>query len=287
MTSSDLIGKYIDFIHRDKFGYPASEDLMRKWEGIPKDSLDKELNNLYRIWGFTETHVRNLQKRFNHIHDGIAVDNKRRPLVLTISVIIGLVFLVAIFFFVSNFRFKHEMHTGNKAEASKLQDPNSKDSTLKDLFDVSREVEAIREEFSKINSKVLSAKAYNYRNKCGVEDANVTVYYDGNEVRKITDVGEGDDDKAPASWSYQFYYLNGELIFSYRMSSYFDVNLEKTVKTQTREYIRANTILKKIVDGVTTFPNNAHIDVGDFRILLYRVSNLRDIEEIYSCHQDY
>src|SRR5690606_27929172 len=114
-------------------------------------------------------------------------------------------------------------------------DFKKKDQTITSPNDVGIQVVHIRQVFRYINSMPLITRSINYMNKCGVVNATITIYTDANgNVRKITDVGIGDDDKAAAKWSFEYYYENGDLIFSYESSSGFDNETEEKYTDDNR-----------------------------------------------------
>ena len=146
-----------------------------------------------------------------------------------------------------------------------------------------RQVGHISKEFEKINSSNLSQKTFRYSDRCGVTMATITVFSDNDIVRKITDVGIGDDDKAAASWSYQYYYENGKLIFSYEKSSGHDLETGTAYKDEVREYFVSDRLIMKIKNGQKTYPKSETINTIDTRYRLMNIKNSSDIKEIYKC----
>ncbi len=163
---------------------------------------------------------------------------------------------------------------------NKITESKEKDVTSS----TENQIEYIRKVFSDINSATLNQRKIKYNDKCGVIDATITVYTNNNgEVRKITDTGTGDDDKAPAKWTYQYYYENEELVFSYESSSGFDNETEKQYSYETREYFSSNKMIRQIKNGKISIHQNSSIDLSDIRYKLKEVTNKSDIDRIYQC----
>ncbi len=141
----------------------------------------------------------------------------------------------------------------------------------------------IRQIYKTINSSTLQKQTIKYSNKCGVVDATITLYYLNGEIVKITDNGIGDNDKAAAKWSYEYYFKNGNLIFSYEWIKYFDNELEKNTIDETREYFSSNKLIKKIENEKSTYPPNITINFSDNRYLLKKVKTTQDISKIFEC----
>ncbi len=145
------------------------------------------------------------------------------------------------------------------------------------------QVQQIKQEFAKINALKLDTKSFPYKNRCGVIKASITIYFKNGEIRKITDVGIGDDDKAAAKWSYQYYYKNGNLIFSYETITSFDNEKEKNITNNNREYFLDNRLIKKIEDNKINYPENSFINNQDNRYKLKLIKKSSDIDLIYEC----
>lgn len=141
----------------------------------------------------------------------------------------------------------------------------------------------IRAAVKSINALKLDTKSFPYRNKCGVIKANLTIYYQNGEVRKITDTGIGDDDKAAASWNYAYYYQKGMLIFSYETRRYHNNETNEEAREETRQYFTANRLIKQIKDNKTTFPKDIFIKKNDVRYQLKGIAKQSDINRTYPC----
>jgi hypothetical protein len=142
----------------------------------------------------------------------------------------------------------------------------------------------IRQTYKNINSSALKKQTFKYSNVCGVVDATITLYFLNGEIVKITDNGIGDDQKAAAKWNYEYFFKNGNLIFSYEWIKSFDNELEKNTIDETREYFLSNKLIKKIENKKTKYPVNITINFSDNRYLLKKVETTQDISKIYECH---
>jgi hypothetical protein len=148
---------------------------------------------------------------------------------------------------------------------------------------IENEIFQIKQTYKNINTSALKKQIFKYSNKCGVVDATITLYYLNGEIVKITDNGIGDDDKAAAKWNYEYYFKNGNLIFSYEWIKSFDNELEKNTIDETREYFLSNKLIKKIENQKTKYPVNMTINFSDNRYLLKKVKTTQDISKIYEC----
>lgn len=150
---------------------------------------------------------------------------------------------------------------------------------------INSQVEKIRREFVLVNASKLEEKSFSYRNNCGVIKGRLKIYRKNEEIRKISDTGIGDDDKAAASWSYEYYYQNGKLIFSYQRSNYFDNGKNKQMTDETKQYFVDNRLIKEVKNKQTAFPKNSTISQKDLRYRLLLVNQQGDIEKLYKCGQ--
>ncbi|KGE12510.1 hypothetical protein DI53_3550 [Sphingobacterium deserti] len=146
-------------------------------------------------------------------------------------------------------------------------------------------LDEIAKAVKKINAATLQleTKRFWYENKCGVNKASITIFYKDHEIQKIVDMGEGDGDKAALSWSYEYYYANGELIFSYESIQYFDNQANRDMQEESRQYFDKDYLIKQIKDGETTYPVNFMIDSDDLRYELKKITRSSDIDRIYRC----
>lgn len=148
---------------------------------------------------------------------------------------------------------------------------------------VEKDITEIRKTYNAINSSYLLSNSYKYSNRCGVINATITIYYLNGEIVKITDNGIGDDDKLPAKWSIEYYYKNGELIFSYVWMKYYDVELEKDLIYEIREYFKSNNLIKIIENQKTTYPTNKKINYSDHRYRIKKIKSTKDVHKIFEC----
>ncbi|MBB4807199.1 hypothetical protein HNP38_002503 [Chryseobacterium defluvii] len=145
-------------------------------------------------------------------------------------------------------------------------------------------IQKIKKEVQYINDVAqLGVKVYPYSNKCGVTKAGISVYHKNDEVRKIKDTGIGDGDKAASSWSYEYYYEKGKLIFSYETRQYHDNEKNKETREEIRQYFVDDRLVKQIENGKTTYPKNVFIQKNDARYQLRNITRASDITKIYEC----
>lgn len=102
---------------------------------------------------------------------------------------------------------------------------------------VEEEVKQIGQTYKIINSSKLKSSSYKYSNNCGVVNATITVFFLDGEIVKIADNGFGDDDKAAAKWNYEYYFKEGDLIFSYKWVKSYNDELEKVLSTKNGNII--------------------------------------------------
>jgi len=147
---------------------------------------------------------------------------------------------------------------------------------------VNQQVEHIQKVVKEIDSANFEKKLFTYNNKCGVIKATIAIYYENDSVRKITDTGLGDDDKAAAKWAYKYYYENGKLIFSSESISGAD-DEGKQYNNEKTEYLSSNNVVKRIENGKTIYPKKEVINSSDSRYKLTMVKSSSDIRQIYNC----
>jgi len=141
----------------------------------------------------------------------------------------------------------------------------------------------INKEVKRINALQLKTKSYPYSNKCGVIKASIVIYTENNTVKKITDIGVGDDDRAASSWSYAYYYENGLLVFSSEMRRYHNNETNREGLDKTQQYYTDNHLVMQVENGKTAYPKNVTIDSSDTRYQLKELLRASDIEKIYKC----
>ncbi|PUB25900.1 hypothetical protein C8J95_11267 [Elizabethkingia sp. YR214] len=144
-------------------------------------------------------------------------------------------------------------------------------------------VQQISKEVESIYTSKLEARPYAYRNNCGVTQAIITIYHENGEVRKVTDIGTGDDDKASGSWHYEYYYKNGHLIFSSETKRYYNNEMNRQYREDIRQYFVENQLIKQIENGKTICPKKTFISKNDMRYGLKTITKTLDIGEIYKC----
>lgn len=141
----------------------------------------------------------------------------------------------------------------------------------------------IGKEVKRIDALKLKTKSYPYSNKCGVMKASIVIYSENNKVKKITDIGVGDDDRAASSWRYAYYFENGLLIFSEEMRRYHNNETNREDLDKIQQYYTDNHLVMQVENGKTAYPKNVSIDNSDTRYRLKELLRASDIEKIYEC----
>lgn len=148
---------------------------------------------------------------------------------------------------------------------------------------VNTRIQQIRKEVALIDGYKLDIRSYSYSNNCGLVKATIKMYYKNGEVKKITDIGVGDDDKAAAAWNYEYYYNRDTLIFSHERKRYFDNEKNQNINEDIRQYFVSDRLIGKIENTRTTFPEEIFISRKDIRYQLRLISKRSDIDKIYNC----
>jgi hypothetical protein len=138
-------------------------------------------------------------------------------------------------------------------------------------------------EVKRIDALKLKTKSYPYSNKCGVMKATIVIYSENNIVKKITDIGFGDDDRAASSWTYAYYYENGLLIFSHEMRRYHNNETNKEDLDEIRQYYAGNHLVMQIENGKMAYQKAISIATNDTRYQLKELRRASDIDKIYKC----
>ena len=101
------------------------------------------------------------------------------------------------------------------------------------------DIENIRTAFKEINSKPLIKEHYTYEAAGCADDGVVDYYLDKQQIVKIKESGSAGD----GSWSTEYYYRNGDLIFIYETLIGGPAN-GKVEKTEYRVYVKGGRVLR-------------------------------------------
>ncbi|MVT10253.1 hypothetical protein [Chitinophaga tropicalis] len=104
-------------------------------------------------------------------------------------------------------------------------------------------VTAIRTEFKRINALPLNKEQFKYESEGCVEGGNVQYFFDKKEIVKVVESGSMGD----GSWTTEFYYQSGKLIFCYEKAVGSSADGQES-KIEHRVYVKGNEVVKYMED---------------------------------------
>lgn len=274
------IGNYINFLYRQRKKMDAPKNIIEAWVKLPNKEVSKNLQKLYAQWGLNDFAAEIFENTFLQQQK-----NKKRNLKVIAGV--GLIVGFSTLFVLINHssgsidETKFSIHppgTASKELSEGL--PALKESDPESL---NKHIKKIQEDYHRINSANLQNKKIPYSNECGIKNSTIDIYSQNGEILKITDNGFGDGENTPLKWSYEYYFRNGSLFFSFRWKRYFNSDLQTMQTQETREYFLENKLIKKIDGDKTTYPETT-ISSQDIRYLLQKAKSKDDIMTIFNCN---
>jgi len=143
-------------------------------------------------------------------------------------------------------------------------------------FNQDNDVNAIREEYKRINGLDLKTETYTYTNEDCVEDGEIIYYLNRNDIVKVVEKGNFKD----GSWVTEYYYKNSKFIFGYE-SVTGGAAAGPEVTTKFRYYIKNDKAIRQMEGDTIVKADSKFSEALSKAYILLKMNKTKNFSEVF------
>lgn len=143
-------------------------------------------------------------------------------------------------------------------------------------FNQDNDIDAIREEYKRINSLDLKTETYTYTNEDCVDDGEIIYHLHGNDIVKVVEKGTFKD----GYWATEYYYKNSKFIFGYEsLTGGAAAGPEFT--TKFRYYVKNDKAIRQMEGDAIVKADSKFSEALSKSYILLKVNKTKNFSEVF------